>query len=144
MEQSALFLHQLNPGIHAEWVWPVCWYIKSRGEKQKCVPSVRSLRRLNSFDVVGRSGHHSWFLHNFIFQRVNLIPLQLFIFIYIKVANVSEVLLGLQLRMKMLSDERNKLNFTISNVYQRTICRCVRDVQITDWLFRVGFGHYFR
>lgn len=59
-------------------------------------------------------------------------------------ANVSEVLLGLQLRVKMLSEERSKLNFIISKVYQRTICSRVRDVQITtDWLFGVGFGHYF-
>lgn len=52
-------------------------------------------------------------------------------------ANGSEVLLGLQLRVKTLMNERNKLNIVL-NMF-------LRDVRITtDWLFGIGFGHYFQ
>lgn len=133
--------HHLNPGIHGKWVW-LTRYVMSRGEKQKCIPLVRAQVRLNGFEVVGRHGHHSSFLNNFIFQPVNLIPLQLFsvIFIfYIEKANGSEVLLGLLQRV-----ETNEISYWMCSSEGHSK-RLVWGVQIlSDWLCGVGFGHYIQ
>lgn len=56
-------------------------------------------------------------------------------------ANGSEVLLGLLLRVITLKNERNKN--CIECVFGTPHC-LVGDVKITDWLFGIGFGHYFQ
>lgn len=64
----------------------------------------------------------------YIFQPVNLIPLQLFFIFYIKMANGSEVLLGLLLRVKTLRSKRNKQDIIVMNVYEKNTPQClVRD-----------------
>lgn len=56
-------------------------------------------------------------------------------------ANGSEVLLGLLLRVITLKNERNKN--CIECVFGTPHC-LVGDVKITDWPFGIGFGHYFQ
>lgn len=39
---TTLFPHHANPGIYGKWVWPVCWYVMSRGKRQKCILCVQT------------------------------------------------------------------------------------------------------
>lgn len=50
VEQSRLlFPRHLNPGIYGNCVWPVCWYVMSRGETQKCNPPGTGARKAERF-----------------------------------------------------------------------------------------------
>lgn len=54
--------------------------------------------KMNGFEVVGRDGHHSCFLNDFVFQPVKINSPSAFFsffFFYIEVVNGSEVPLGL-------------------------------------------------
>lgn len=76
MEPSQLPRH-LNPGIHGKCFWPVCWYVMSqRGKAANVSPLGTGVRMAEWF----WGGGKTWsplIISNFIFQPVNLIPLQL-------------------------------------------------------------------